>query len=81
MGVGTGSAAFYRYMPASIRTGQAGREIQIEEVIAERGAVRGVGRGAGTNCEDFVRARPVKCNFDLDLGVRVSLHALADGGS
>ena len=31
-------------------SGQVGREIQVEEVIAERGAVRGVGGGAGTNC-------------------------------
>ena len=82
VGVGTGLAAFYRHTPASIRTGQVGRKVQIELVIAERRAVRGVGRGAGTNCEDFVRARPVKRKFGVEyLGVRVSLHALADGGS
>ena len=50
VGVGTGLAAFYRHTPASIRTGQVGREIQIGEVIAEWRAMRGVSRGAGTNC-------------------------------
>ena len=82
MGVGTGLVAFYRHTPASIRTGRVGREIQLEEVIAEWRAVRGFGREAGANCQDFVRARPGKRKLGLEyLGVRVSLHALADGGS
>ena len=82
VGVGTGLAAFYRHTPASIRTGQVGREIQLEEVVAERRAVRGFGRGAGTNCYEIVKTRPVKRMFGREyLGVRVSLHALADGGS
>ena len=81
MGVGTGLAAFYRHTPASIRTGQVGRAVQIE-VITEWRAVRGLGRRAGTNRQDFVRALPLKCKFGLEyLGVRVSLHTLADGGS
>ena len=45
--VGAGLAAFDRHTPASIRTGQVGREVQIEEVIPEWRAVRGLGRGAG----------------------------------
>ena len=82
MGVATGLAAFYSHTPASIRTGQVGRKVQIEEVVTEWRAVRGLDRGAGTNCEDFVRARPIKRKFGLQyFGVRVSLHALADGGS
>ena len=36
----------------------------------------------GTNCEDFLRAHLVKRKFGLEyLGVRVSLHTLADGES
>ena len=33
MGVGAGRAAFDRHAPASIRTGQVGREVQLGEVI------------------------------------------------
>ena len=52
------------------------------EVIAEWQPVRGLGRVKGTNCLDFLRARPVKGKLGLEyLGVRVNLHALADGGS
>ena len=51
--VGAGLAAFDRHTPASIRTGQVGRKVQIEEVIPEWRAVRGLGRGAGTNSQDF----------------------------
>ena len=40
----------YCHTPASIRTGQVEREIQVEEVFAERGAVWDVVGGAGTNC-------------------------------
>ena len=81
MWVGAGLAAFDRHTPASIRTEQVGREVQIEEVLPEWRAVRGLGRGAGTNCKDFVRVRSVKRKFGLEyLGVRVSLHTLADGG-
>ena len=39
MEVVTGLAAFYRHTPASIQTGQVGREIQVGEVIPERGVV------------------------------------------
>ena len=49
-GLAQGFAASYYHEPASIRTGQVGREILIEEATAERRAVRGVGREAGTNC-------------------------------
>ena len=45
-----GLAAFHRRPPAIMRTGQVEKEIQAEEVIAELEVVRGVGRGAGTNC-------------------------------
>ena len=39
-------------------------------------------RGAGANSQNFVRTRPIKCKFGLEhLGVRVSLHTLADGGT
>ena len=82
MGVVTGLAAFDRHTPASIRTGKVGREVQIDEVITEWRAVRGLGKGAGTKVLAVVRARPVKRKFGLEyLGVRVSLHTLADGGS
>ena len=82
MWVGAGLAAFDRHTPASIRTEQVGREVQIEEVLPEWRAVRGLGRGAGTNSQDFARARLVKRKFGLEyLGVRVSFHTLADGGS
>ena len=50
VGVDAGLAAFYRHTLATIRFGQVGKDILIEEVIAEKRAVRGVGRGAGTNC-------------------------------
>ena len=57
-------------------------QIQIQELSAERGAVRDVSRGTGANCEDIIGARPVERELGLeDLGVRVLLHALADGGS
>ena len=82
MGVVADFAAFYRHTPASIRTGQVGRKVQIEEVIPEWRTVRGLSRGAGTNGQYFVRARPVRYKFGLEyLGVRVSLHTLRDGGS
>ena len=56
--------------------------MQIEELVAQRGAVRGVSGGAGANCEDFVGNRPVKRELGLeDLGVRVRLRALTNGGS
>ena len=65
----------------SVRTGQVEREIQIEEVAPERRTVRGLGGGAGTDCQDLVRARPVKREFGLEyLGVGVRLYTLADGG-
>ena len=80
MGVGTGFAALDGHTPTSVRTGQVGREIQIEEVAPERRAVRGLGGGAGTDGQDFLRARPVKREFGLEyLGVGVRLHNLADG--
>ena len=56
--------------------------MQIEELVAQRGAVRGVSVGAVANCEDLVGARPVNQELGLeDRGVRVRLHALANGGS
>ena len=80
--VGAGLAAFDRHTSTSIRTRKVGKEVQIEEVIPEWRAVRGFGSGAGTNSQDVARARPVKRKFGLEyVGVRVSLHTLADGRS
>ena len=80
MGVCAGLEAFNLHTPTSILTGQIGREIQIEEVASEWRAVRGLGGGAGTDCQDLVRGRPVKLEFSLEhLGVRVRLHTPADG--
>ena len=36
MGIGTGLAAFDRHAPASVRTTKVGREIKMEEIVAER---------------------------------------------
>ena len=56
--------------------------MQIEELVAQKGAVRGVSGGAEANCQDLVGARPVKRELGLeDLGIRVRLRALANGGS
>ena len=56
-------------------------EIQIEGDALERRTVRGLGSGAGTECQDRGRASPVKREFGLEyLGVGVRLHTLADGG-
>ena len=80
--VGAGLAAFDRHTPASMRTGQVGMNVRIEDVIPEWRTIRGLSRGAGTNGQDFVRVHPVKRKFGLEyLGVRVNLHTLADGGS
>ena len=66
----------------SIRAGHIGRRIQIQEPIAEWGTVRGVSGGKDANGKDRVGSRPVERKLRLDdLGVRVSLHAMADGGS
>ena len=66
----------------SLRAGYVGTQIQIQELSAERGTVRDVGGGTGANCEDFVGARPVEQELSLEnFGVRISLGALADGGS
>ena len=49
---------------------------------AQGGAVRGVSGGTGTNCEDFVGARPVERELGLEnLGVGVCLRAFVDGRS
>ena len=57
-------------------------QIQIQELSAERGAVRDVSRGTGANCEDIIGARPVERELGLeDLGVRVRLCALAGCGN
>ena len=81
MGVGTGLAAFNRHKPTSVRTGQDGRKVQIEEVALEWRAVRDLGGRAGTDCQDFVRTRPVKREFQREhLGVRGRFHTLADDG-
>ena len=80
MGVGAAFAALDGHTPTSVRTGQVGREIQIEEVAPERRTVRGLGGGAGTDCQDLVRARPVERKFGLEyLGVGVRFHTLEDG--
>lgn len=79
--VGTGLAAWYRHAPASICDGNVGGQIRIQEVDTERGSVRGGRRGAGANYEGFVGPRPVKRYLGLeDLGARVSLRALTNGG-
>ena len=62
----------------AFKPGQVGKEVQIEEVVTEWRAVRGLGRGAGTDCQDFVRARPVKRELGLE---HLGVHTLADGGS
>ena len=81
VGVGAGFAALDGHTPTMVRTRQFGREIQVYEVAPERRTVRGLGVGAGTDCQDLVRARPVKREFGLEyLGVGVCLHTLADGG-
>ena len=80
MGGGTEFAALDGHTPTSVRTGQVGKEIQIQEVSPERRTVRGLGGGAGTDGQDLVRARPVKHEFGLEyLGVGVRPHTLADG--
>ena len=80
MGVGAGVAALDGHTPTSVRAGQVGREIQLGEVAPKRRTVRGLGGGTGTDCQDLVRARPVKREFGLEcLGVGVCLHILADG--
>ena len=44
--------------------------------------MRGVSEDAGANCEDFVGTCRAKRDLGFDdLGVRVRLRALADGGS
>ena len=81
MGVGAGCAAFNGHTSTSVRTGQVGREVQIEEVAQERRTVQGLVGGAGTDCHNLLRARPVKREFGLEyLGVGVRIHTLADGG-
>ena len=80
--VGKGLVALYRHAPTSISAGHIGRKIRIEELSTERGSVRDVRGGAGANCENSVGAPPVERKFGLeDLRVRVSFHALTDGGS
>ena len=79
--VGAGFAALDGHSPTSVRTGQDGREIQVDEVTPERRTVRGFGGGARTDFQDLLPARPVKREFDLEyLGVGIRLHTLADGG-
>ena len=66
MGVGAGFAALNGHTQTTVRTGHDRRQIQIEEVAPERRTVRGLGGGAGTACQDLVRARPVKREFVLE---------------
>ena len=81
VGVGARFATLDGHTPTGVRNTQAGRVIQIEEVVRERRTVWGLGGGAGTDCQDLVRACPVKRKFVLKyLGVGVRLHALANGG-
>ena len=80
MEVGEGFAVLDDQTPASVRTGQVGREIQVEEVTLERRTVLGLGGGAGTDIKDIIRARQVmrECGVEY-LGVGVRLHTFADG--
>ena len=81
VGVGAGFAVFDGHTPTSVRTGQVGREIQIEDAAPERPIVRGFGGGESTDGQDLIRTRPVKHKFGLEyVGVDVRLHTLADGG-
>ena len=53
-----------------------------QELATQRGADRGINGGQGTNCEDFVGARPVERELGLEnLGVGVCLRAFVDGRS
>ena len=52
----------------------------MQGLVAPRGDPFGM--SAGANCENFAGAHPIEREFHLDnLGVRVSLHALTDGGN
>ena len=54
----------------------------MQERVAQRGAIRVVSGVSRANREDLVGARPVKRELGLeDLGVRVRLRTLANGGS
>ena len=56
--------------------------MQVQELGAQGGAIRGISGGAGANCEDIVGARPARRELGLeDLGVCVRLRALSNGGS
>ena len=57
VGVGAEFAVPDGHTLTSVRTGQVGKEIQIE-VSPERRTVRGLGGGAGTDCQDLVRVWP-----------------------
>ena len=77
VGVGTRLPTLHRNPPASIRAGHVGGLTQVEELVAQRGPVRGVSGGARANHEDLVGVRPDNRELDLeDLGIRVSLRAL-----
>ena len=79
-GLAQGFVAIDGHTSTSVRTGEVGREIIIEEVAHERRTVRGLGGGVGTACQNLVRARLDKREFGLEyLGVDVGLHTLADG--
>ena len=51
--VGAGLAAFDRHTQASIRTGQVGREVQVEEFLHEWRAVRGLAEKQGPTARTF----------------------------
>ena len=52
------------------------------EVSAERGGIQRVREGTRADCENFVEAHPIERELGREnLGVRVRLRALADGGN
>ena len=63
--ISTWLAVFDRHSLVSIRTSQVGRQIEMEDVIAERRAFRGVGIRSRINCLDLVRTCPVGREFNI----------------
>ena len=58
-GLAHGLAVFDGQTPTSVRTGQVGEKIQIEEDAHQWRTVWGFGGEAGNEGPDLVRARPV----------------------
>ena len=59
MGVGAGLAALNGDAVVRNRAGHVCGEVQIEELIPERGIVRCVATGAGADRKDLVGVRPI----------------------